>query len=77
VKNETQPSVPPPPDARRVNVLSDTNRRVIYGRVLESVFANPTFQEVLREVAANELENIQTLGVDAADGYPRATGGRK
>lgn len=49
----TQPAVEIP---REPKVFPDNHRTVFYGRLLESIFANPTYRQVLYETATKELK---------------------
>lgn len=56
--------------------LSDTERQLFYGRVLESVFSNPTYQQIMLSTANYHLDQIAALrGGGGSQGGGAAAGG--
>lgn len=45
-----------PADLQSNRALPEGNRSVVYGRILESIFAHPAFKEILYEVVTKEAD---------------------
>jgi hypothetical protein len=54
-----------PDRQQELNGLTDSERHLFYGRVLESVFSNPTYQRVVFDTAAKEFDKMQRRSYSA------------